>query len=93
MLKDTVENVDFDVATGEHLDAIEASNNDWILHIGTEDGEVLNFRAGENDWFPNRLQNKVDFYQDCLMLISLPGIILEYHFLPYRNPPLSSLLF
>lgn len=63
LLKDTVENVDFDVATGEHLDAIEASNNDWILHIGTEDGEILNFRADENDWFPNRLQNKVDFYQ------------------------------
>lgn len=63
LLNDTVENVDFDVATGEHLDAIEASNKDWILHIGTEDGEVLNFRAGENDWFPNRLQNKEDFYK------------------------------
>ncbi len=56
-------NTDFDTATGEHLDAIEASNNDWILHIGTEDGEVMNWRAKENDWFPERLQDKVNFYQ------------------------------
>ncbi len=56
-------NTDFDTATGEHLDAIEASNSDWILHIGTEDGEVMNWRAKENDWFPDRLQDKVNFYQ------------------------------
>lgn len=54
-------NVDFDSATGEHLDAIEASDNEWKLHIGTEDGEVLNSRAESNDWFPERLKNKVGF--------------------------------
>lgn len=56
-------NNDFDIATGEHLDAIEASNNDWILHIGTEDGEMLNSRAKANDWFPERFHDNVEFYQ------------------------------
>ena len=55
--------ITFDTATGEHLDAIQADNNEWTLHIGTEDGEVLNLGAENNDWFPPRLQNKVNFYQ------------------------------
>jgi hypothetical protein len=62
-LIEPTDDINYDFATGEHLDAIEASNKDWILHIGTEDGEVLNSRAAYNDWFPNRLQNTVDFYQ------------------------------
>ena len=62
-LTDPQDNIEFDTATGEHLDAIEAYNNDWKLHIGTEDGEVMNSRAETNDSFPSRLQNKVDFYQ------------------------------
>ena len=49
--------------TGENLDAIEAYNEEWTLHIGTEDGEILNSRAENDDWFPPRLKNKVDFYQ------------------------------
>lgn len=53
----------FDTATGEHLDAIQADSNEWTLHIGTEDGEILNSRAGNDDWFPSRLKNEVDFYQ------------------------------
>ncbi|GAB3494286.1 hypothetical protein GCM10027341_10280 [Spirosoma knui] len=53
--------VDFDTATGESLDAIEAFNKDWILHIGTEDGEILRSRAELDDWFPPRLRDKVDF--------------------------------
>lgn len=55
------EQIKFDTATGEHLDAIEAYNDDWTLHIGTEDGEVMNSRAADNDWFPSRLRNTVDF--------------------------------
>lgn len=49
--------------TGENLDAIEAYNDEWSLHIGTEDGEILNSRAENDDWFPPRLKDKVDFYQ------------------------------
>ena len=56
--------ITFDTATGEHLDAIQADSNEWTLHIGTEDGEILNSRAENDDWFPpERLKNKVDFYQ------------------------------
>ena len=69
VLTDYSENVDFDTATGEHLDAIEASDNEWTLHIGTEDGEILNSRAESNDWFPERLKNKVDFYQSITNML------------------------
>ena len=55
--------VNYDTASGEHLDAIKADNDDWTLHIGTEDGEILNSRAINDDWFPPRLKDKVDFYQ------------------------------
>lgn len=55
--------VEFDIATGEHLDAVGAEDNQWTLHIGTEDGEALNYRAQNDDWFPARLLNKADFYQ------------------------------
>nr|WP_299174913.1 hypothetical protein [uncultured Allomuricauda sp.] len=69
VLNNYSDNVDFDTATGEHLDAIEASNNEWTLHIGTEDGEILNSRAESNDWFPERLKNKVDFYKSITIML------------------------
>lgn len=62
-LLDKINNeITFDTATGEHLDAIQADSNEWTLHIGTEDGEILNSRAQNDDWFPPRLRNKIDFY-------------------------------
>ena len=57
------DNVEFDISAGEHLDSIQAENKDWTLHIGTEDGEMLNSRAANNDWYPKRLENKVEAYQ------------------------------
>jgi hypothetical protein len=66
--------VEFDIATGEHLDAIEAQNDKWTLHIGTEDGEVLNRRSQEEDWFPKRLLNEVDFYQS-ITKIKTQGVV------------------
>ncbi|MCB9361123.1 MAG: hypothetical protein H6587_05275 [Flavobacteriales bacterium] len=68
-LTDFNNSIDFDVATGEHLDAIEATNSHWTLHIGTEDGEIMNYRAELNDWFPTRLQNKVDSYQSITQML------------------------
>lgn len=63
-LLDNIKNeIAFNTATGEHLDAIQADSKEWTLHIGTEDGEILNSRAENNDWFPQRIKNKVDFYQ------------------------------
>jgi len=70
------EGIDFDIASGEHIDAIEVKNNNWTLHIGTEDGEVMNSRAETNDWFPNRFQNKVDFYQSITQM-NKEGFVTE----------------
>jgi hypothetical protein len=63
MLSSHLGSTEFDSATGEHLDVIQADNSEWTLHIGTEDGEVLNARAENDDWFPSRLKNDVDFCQ------------------------------
>ena len=79
-LNDPVRDIEYDVATGEHLDAIEARNNDWVLHIGTEDGEIMNSRANKNDWFPIRLKNKIDLFQPITkmnengLVTKLPGL-------------------
>jgi len=62
-LTNPIYEVEFDSASGEHLDAIVARNKHWSLHIGTEDGEIMNSRAETNDWFPKRHKNKVNFYQ------------------------------
>ncbi|MDR2228418.1 MAG: hypothetical protein LBE39_03015 [Flavobacteriaceae bacterium] len=53
----------FDLASGEYLDALQVDYDEWTLHIGTEDGEILNIRAENDDWFPPRLKNNVDFHQ------------------------------
>ncbi len=69
VLTDYSDKVDFGAATGQYLDAIEAEDSEWILHIGTEDGEALNSRTKSNDWFPERLENKVDFYQSITKML------------------------
>jgi hypothetical protein len=61
--------IEFDTASGEHLDAIEGYNKEWQIHIGTEDGEVMYSRAKRNDWFPERLKNKVNFYESITTYI------------------------
>ena len=62
-LEENNKNIEFDITTGENLEAISAENSEWILHIGTEDGEILNSRAENGDWFPPRLSNTVNFYK------------------------------
>jgi hypothetical protein len=63
LLENNSNDIIFGTATGEHLDAVEAHNSEWILHIGTENGEIMNSRAGNEDWFPLRLKSTIDFYQ------------------------------
>ena len=46
--------------SGENLDAVEIENGKELLHIGTEDGEAMKWRAENNDWFPNRLKNEIN---------------------------------
>lgn len=63
LLAEQIGSVEFDSATGENLDAIQADSPEWTLHIGTEDGEILNIRAENDDWFPSRFKSNVSFYQ------------------------------
>jgi hypothetical protein len=49
----------WDYNSGENLDAVEIENRKELLHIGTEDGEVMKYRAENNDWFPIRLKNEI----------------------------------
>lgn len=59
-LSESVEKLEFGSASGEHLDAISASGQGCLLHIGTEDGEILNSRAYRDDWFPEHLKDVVN---------------------------------
>jgi hypothetical protein len=49
--------VSCDPNSGEALDAVEIENEIYHLHIGTEDGEVLQSRAKVNDLMPKRFYN------------------------------------
>ena len=44
------------VQSGEFLDAITIENETEQLSLGTEDNEIMQIRAGENDWMPPRLE-------------------------------------
>ncbi|MBP1841749.1 hypothetical protein [Formosa algae] len=67
-ISDFPKNSEFDYASGENLDAFEITNNEWKLHIGTEDGFILNRRAENNDWFPKRLINIKKDWQEITEL-------------------------
>ncbi len=46
------------IHSGEHLDALEIENQTDHLHIGTEDGEMIQHRARVSDWMPGRLKDE-----------------------------------
>jgi len=46
--------------SGEHLDAIEIENKTFHLHIGTEDGEIMQSRARNSDEMPLRFLGELD---------------------------------
>jgi len=62
LLDTSIDPIDFNLTSGQYLTAIEADNNEWILHIGTEDGEMLYLRAAEDDWFPKRFEHELEFF-------------------------------
>ncbi|GAB5564259.1 MAG: hypothetical protein Wins2KO_13220 [Winogradskyella sp.] len=68
LISDYPKNAEFDFATGENLDAFEITNDEWKLHIGTEDGEILNYGAENEDWFPTRLLNTKNHCQEITEL-------------------------
>ena len=57
--------------SGENLDAVEIENGKELLHIGTEDGEVMKWRAENNDWFPIRLKNEISIEKPITNYIDL----------------------
>ncbi|MFD2561168.1 hypothetical protein [Aquimarina rubra] len=45
--------------TGENLQAIWIKDKKNVVSIGTEDGEMMKYRAEKNDWMPNRFQSEL----------------------------------
>jgi len=45
--------------SGQHLDAIAIENKINIVHIGTEDGEIMQFRAVNQDYMPIRFKDEL----------------------------------
>src|ERR1700740_2251055 len=41
LLTDYKDNTEFGSDPGEHLDAVEITDKDWVFHIGTEDGGIM----------------------------------------------------
>ncbi|WP_295791551.1 hypothetical protein [Mucilaginibacter sp.] len=60
-LTDYDKNVEFGFSAGEHLDSVEVNDNEWVLHIGVEDGEIIQYRASQNDGMPIRFENTFGF--------------------------------
>lgn len=62
------------------MDAIEIYNESWKMHIGTEDGLMLNSRAEKNNGFPKRLMSKENDWvnitemKESSILITIPEI-------------------
>ena len=46
---------------GQHLDAISFENKTHCLSIGTEDGEVVKYRAVHNDYIPTRFAKDLGY--------------------------------
>ena len=68
LISDYPKNAEFNSATGENLDAFGITSDEWKLHIGTEDGFRLNLRAENDDWFPIRLLNTKNHWQEITEL-------------------------
>jgi hypothetical protein len=51
------------VQSGEFLDALTFENETQQLSLGTEDNEVMQIRARENDWMPARLEKALKLWE------------------------------
>jgi hypothetical protein len=98
-LKDHKKDVSSFVDSGEHLDAIWIENTTHFLSIGTEDGEVLKYRATQNDYMPTRFvselgykskqfsfTNYLGFGFETLVPELLEGEKIYFHYLTALNP-------
>jgi len=81
----------FGIAGGQWLDAVEIEDNINILHIGTEDDEVMYNRAENSDLIPNRFKDYLSTsetftkYIDYGLKIEIPNLLLGekiyFHFI------------
>jgi hypothetical protein len=62
LLNDYKDNTEFGISPGEHLDAVEVNDKHWVLHIGTEDGEIMHERALQGDGMPLRFKDDLSFH-------------------------------
>ena len=82
--------------SGEYLDSVWIENQTDVLSIGTEDNEMLKYRASKNDLMPQRLgkEPKQDFlftkYTDRGFCTDVPelekGEQIYFHYLIAANP-------
>jgi hypothetical protein len=55
------EHVTAEVDSGEGLDALWIEDQEEVVSIGTEDGEMMKFRAEKEDWMPSRFKEKLGY--------------------------------
>ena len=55
------EKITSEIDTGEHLDSLWIENEIEVVSIGTEDGEMMKYRAEKEDWMPMRFKNKLGY--------------------------------
>jgi len=87
---------EFGANPGECLDAIEIESRSYHLHIGTEDGEMMQNRAEINNWMPERFKNEIGLgksfteYIDFGFKIVIPDLNekerIYFHFIIATNP-------
>jgi hypothetical protein len=56
--------------SGEFLDAVVIENENEQLTIGTEDNEIMQVRAAENDWMPERLNKTLKLWEPGQVLFT-----------------------
>lgn len=68
------EKVTADIDPGESLDSLWIENEWDVVSIGTEDGEMMKFRAEKEDWMPIRFKEKLGYQSNA-----------EFSFTTYTN--------
>jgi hypothetical protein len=90
-LIDQKQNVYCGGSSGQYVQAFELQNDTHHAYIGTEDGELMQYRAEQNDWMPNRfkdvLSEEFSFIEDldCGFKVNVPKLLMGekiyFHFL------------
>ena len=78
-------------SSGQYIQAYELHSKTHHGYIGTEDGELMRYRAEQNDWMPNRFKEKLsDEYSfvehvECGFKVNVPKLLvgekIYFHFL------------